>query len=47
VGYGIIRRHGGDIRVRNRKDKGAAFTITLPLLASSQDADPNREEMRQ
>jgi signal transduction histidine kinase len=47
VGYGIIRRHGGDIRVRNRKDKGAAFTITLPLLASSQNADPNREEMRQ
>jgi PAS domain S-box-containing protein len=47
VGYGIIRRHGGDIRVRNRKDKGAAFTMTLPLLASSQNADPNREEMRQ
>jgi PAS domain S-box-containing protein len=47
VGYGIIRRHGGDIRVRNRKDKGAVFTITLPLLASSQNAVPNREEMRQ
>jgi PAS domain S-box-containing protein len=47
VGYGIIRRHGGDIRVRNRKDKGAAFTMTLPLLASSQNAVPHCEEMRQ
>ncbi|MCG8568346.1 MAG: ATP-binding protein [Desulfobacterales bacterium] len=31
VGYGIIRRHGGDITARNRKEKGAAFTITLPV----------------
>jgi PAS domain S-box-containing protein len=30
VGYGIIRRHGGDITARNRKTKGAAFTISLP-----------------
>ncbi len=30
VGYGIIRRHGGDITARNRKQKGAAFTIILP-----------------
>jgi len=30
VGYGIIRRHGGDITARNRKIKGAAFTISLP-----------------
>ncbi len=30
VGYGIIQRHGGDITVRNRKEKGAAFTISLP-----------------
>ena len=30
VGYGIIRRHGGDITARNRKEQGAAFTITLP-----------------
>lgn len=30
VGYGIIRRHGGDITVRNRKEQGAAFTISLP-----------------
>jgi PAS domain S-box-containing protein len=30
VGYGIIRRHGGDIIARNRNDKGAAFIISLP-----------------
>ena len=30
VGYGIIRRHGGEITARNRKEKGAAFTISLP-----------------
>ncbi|MCP4722281.1 MAG: PAS domain-containing sensor histidine kinase, partial [Desulfobacteraceae bacterium] len=32
VGYGIIRRHGGDITARNRKEKGAAFTISLPMV---------------
>jgi signal transduction histidine kinase len=30
VGYGIIQRHGGDITARNRKGKGAEFTISLP-----------------
>jgi PAS domain S-box-containing protein len=43
VGYGIIRRHGGDITVRNRKDKGAAFTISLPKARSPQDT-LDREE---
>lgn len=32
VGYGIIRRHQGDIMAENRKIKGAQFTIRLPLL---------------
>jgi len=31
VGYGIIRRHGGEITAINRQDKGAVFTIRLPL----------------
>jgi PAS domain S-box-containing protein len=30
VGYGIIRRHGGDITAKNREEKGATFTISLP-----------------
>ncbi len=34
VGYGIIRRHGGEITARNRQDKGAAFTICLPIKKS-------------
>jgi two-component system NtrC family sensor kinase len=29
--YGIIRRHGGKIEVRSRKEKGSVFTIQLPL----------------
>ncbi len=35
VGYGIIRRHGGDITARNREKKGAAFTISLPGTSGS------------
>ena len=31
VGYGIIKRHHGDIRVQNRQTKGCEFTISLPL----------------
>lgn len=36
VGYGIIRRHGGDITARNREEKGAAFTISLPIVPLDQ-----------
>ena len=31
--YGIVKEHGGEIRVRNVQPRGAAFTISLPLLA--------------
>jgi signal transduction histidine kinase len=30
VGYGIIKRHGGKITVRNRSRRGAEFSIKLP-----------------
>ncbi|HEV3481055.1 MAG TPA: ATP-binding protein [Candidatus Acidoferrales bacterium] len=30
--YGIVKEHGGEIRVRNVEPRGAAFTVTLPLL---------------
>ncbi len=29
--YGIVKEHGGEIRVRNVEPRGAAFTVTLPL----------------
>jgi signal transduction histidine kinase/CheY-like chemotaxis protein len=31
VGYGIIRRHGGTIKVESEVDRGSTFMITLPL----------------
>ena len=30
VGYGIIKRHHGDIRVESSEEKGTVFTISLP-----------------
>ncbi len=44
VSYGIVKDHGGDIRVSNREGQGACFTVTLPLKqsekADSTDAAP-------
>jgi len=34
----IIVQHGGQVEARNRGEGGAAFTITLPLCASTQEA---------
>ncbi|MGO9022182.1 MAG: sensor histidine kinase [Syntrophobacteraceae bacterium] len=31
IAYGIVRRHGGTISVRNNPGGGAVFTVTLPL----------------
>ena len=31
--YGIIKRHRGELTVRNRRNQGAVFTIMLPLAA--------------
>lgn len=38
ISYGIVRDHGGSIRVRNRPQGGACFTVELPL------AQPGRGE---
>ncbi|MBD3232162.1 MAG: GAF domain-containing protein [candidate division Zixibacteria bacterium] len=31
VSYGIVKNHGGSITVKNNEDRGATFTISLPL----------------
>ncbi len=33
VSYGIIKKHGGRIRVKSEENKGATFTITLPSVS--------------
>ena len=33
VSLGIIQKHGGEIRVKSQPGNGAAFTITLPVIA--------------
>ena len=40
ISYGIIKSHGGDIRVDSEPGKGATFTITLPL-QGGEDARQN------
>jgi len=37
VSYGIIKRHGGDIRVRSTEGKGSQFIVTLPINTNGQE----------
>ncbi|MBE0602267.1 MAG: HAMP domain-containing histidine kinase, partial [Deltaproteobacteria bacterium] len=32
VAYDIVRKHGGDIRVRSGPGKGTTFIATIPLV---------------
>jgi signal transduction histidine kinase len=38
VSNGIVRSHGGDIKVRSRPGRGTTFTITLPIEGPPPDA---------
>ncbi len=40
VSYGIVRRHGGEIRVESRPGEGAVFTVLLPVEGPSPEEEP-------
>ena len=39
VSYGIIKKHGGDLKVRSAEGEGSQFIITLPIKAIGQELD--------
>lgn len=41
--YGIVSEHGGDIHVENAPDRGARFTITLPMPAAVETSAPSSD----
>jgi len=44
VSYGIIKEHGGEIKVESVDGCGTTFTIILPLEKSPQDSDTDNEK---
>ena len=43
VSYGIIKNHGGDIRVESAPGQGAVFTIVLPVSANGRNEREHRD----
>ena len=41
--YGIVKKLGGDIKVRSAKQKGTAFTVVLPIHSGSEDQANNQD----
>ena len=44
VSYGIIKEHGGEIKVDSEIGKGTIFTIIIPLQKSREDSDTSNSE---
>jgi two-component system NtrC family sensor kinase len=44
VSYGIIQEHGGDISTQSRLEKGATFTVELPVIESKEKIVKPEEE---
>jgi two-component system NtrC family sensor kinase len=43
VSYGLIKNHGGEIKVKSEKNQGTTFTVTLPI-ASKETASDSKDE---
>ncbi|MBI3392433.1 MAG: hypothetical protein HY039_04530 [Nitrospirae bacterium] len=43
ISYGIVKAHGGDIRVENAPAEGSTFTIVLPVRAARTERDAVRK----
>ncbi len=43
--YGIVKAHGGDIRVHSDVGKGATFHVYLPLMEKSQELESENERI--
>jgi PAS domain S-box-containing protein len=43
--YGIVKAHGGDIRVTSDIGKGTTFYVYLPLMEKSQELEPEKEKI--
>jgi len=41
--YGIVKAHGGDIRVKSDLGKGTLFHVFLPLMEKRPDSEPEKE----
>ena len=44
VSYGIVKDHGGEIKVDSEPGKGAIFTVILPLQKSADFTDTKDED---